>query len=95
MRTRHSERHGGDPRSLHPCEWPLEPCRSHTHTRTRRSAPRGARPPAAPPPAADAPRALGAQVMEEKLDINNVEVAAVKLPPAPPGLGEPVAAACH
>ena len=35
------------------------------------------------------------QVMEEKLDINNVEVAAVKLPPAPPGLGEPVAAACH
>ena len=33
--------------------------------------------------------------MEEKLDINNVEVAAVKLPPAPPGLGEPVAAACH
>jgi hypothetical protein len=33
--------------------------------------------------------------MEEKLDINNVELAAVKLPPAPPGLGEPVAAACH
>jgi len=35
------------------------------------------------------------QVMEEKLDVNNVEVAAVKMPPPPPNLGEPVGAACH
>ena len=48
---------------------------------------------AAPPPAADAPRALGPQVMEEKLDITNVEVAAVKMPPAKEA--QPVTAACH
>merc|ERR1719162_179955 len=35
------------------------------------------------------------QVMEEKLDVNNVEVAAVKLPTPPPGLSDPVTAACH
>ena len=35
------------------------------------------------------------QVMEEKLDVTNVEVAAVKLPTPPANLGEPVAAACH
>jgi len=35
------------------------------------------------------------QVMEEKLDATNVEVAAVKLPPPPPSLGAPVTAACH
>ena len=35
------------------------------------------------------------QVMEEKLDVNNVEVAAVKLPPPPAGLNDAVTAACH
>jgi len=35
------------------------------------------------------------QVMEEKLDSNNVEVAAVKLPAPPATLGAPVTAACH
>ena len=54
---------------------------------------RPARAPAAPPPAADAPRSLGPQVMEEKLDITNVEVAAVKMPPAKEA--QPVTAACH
>lgn len=33
------------------------------------------------------------QVMEEKLDASNVEVASVKMPPAP--VDEPVTAACH
>lgn len=33
--------------------------------------------------------------MEEKLDVNNVEVAAVKLPPPPAGLNDAVTAACH
>ena len=60
-----------------PCPAPLRPARA----------------PAAPPPAADAPRSLGPQVMEEKLDITNVEVAAVKMPPAKEA--QPVTAACH
>ena len=51
------------------------------------------RAPAAPPPAAEAPRTLHPQVMEEKLDITNVEVAAVKMPPAKEA--QPVTAACH
>jgi hypothetical protein len=33
------------------------------------------------------------QVMEEKLDVSNVEVACVKMPPAPPEV--PLTAACH
>ena len=37
--------------------------------------------------------AFPAQVMEEKLDINNVEVACVKMPPLQEV--EPVGAACH
>ena len=59
----------------------------------RPAPPPRARAPAAPPPAADAPRSLGPQVMEEKLDITNVEVAAVKMPPAKEA--QPVTAACH
>ncbi len=33
------------------------------------------------------------QVMEEKLDASNVEVASVKMPPPPPDV--PLTAACH
>ena len=82
-------------RSRRPRRWP-SPSSSRCPLSPRRAA-RPAAPPRVrarrPAPAADAPRSLRPQVMEEKLDITNVEVAAVKMPPAKEA--QPVTAACH
>ena len=69
--------------------------RARVLTVTIRGHPTVAAPTVALPTVATPTLYLPWQVMEEKLDVNNVEVAAVKLPPPPPGLDAPVTAACH